>query len=163
MCILPFGGWYLGLQMTSNLNSVTLVIFVPMLFWPVNTFLRWLTWLWSIDSLKAGPGFIEIAIDYDLVLRHILTTKIFVNQAEICNHIVHFTIVNAVTIPLNLCPGAELSTFHTISVLWFGKCNVVVQPLAQLIASGKRWQLNSAPSIPLRIHVDWIWAGMEKK
>ena len=46
-----------------------------------------------------------MVIDYDLVLRHVQTAKIFVNQAVIYNRIVDFTIVNAITIPLNPGPG----------------------------------------------------------
>ena len=46
-------------RLTSKLNSVTSVTYVPMLLWPVNAFLRWLRQttdgqLWSID-LRASP------------------------------------------------------------------------------------------------------------
>ena len=55
-----------------------------------------------------GPGFNGIVIDYDLVLRHVLTAKIFVNQAVIYDQIVDFTIANPITIPLNPGPDSEL-------------------------------------------------------
>ena len=65
---------------------------------------KWYIIFLSYDLLP-GPGFNGIVIDYDLVLRHGLTTKIFVNQAVIYDQIVDFTIVNAIAIPLNPGPG----------------------------------------------------------
>ena len=52
----------------------------------------------SKQTAKAGPGLNGIVIDYDLVLRHVQTAKIFVNQAVIYNQIIDFTIVNPITI-----------------------------------------------------------------
>ena len=46
-------------------------------------------------------------VDYNMVLRPVLTAKIFVNQAVIYKQIIDFTIVNPITIPLNPGPDSQ--------------------------------------------------------